>query len=327
MTPRHRTPRRHHPSTALSVLLAFCVLGSLALAGAAAGSGNRGSHSVGGHRHGGQVSHGRGHHGFHGRGHHGLHGRGHHGGFSAGVRHGLRGYGVRYVAGPFGSYRNFSVTGAYRSYGGFRYRTYPSYRFHPAGSVYSYPVSYAPVADPSVYATPGSVYDPVYQRGVAAQPLGGYYDGDYYDDGGYYYDGADPQPQPIYIIVQPAAAGSQQPVQTQQQPTVRQPVAQARPYHPLAVSGGEAGQVFLSVHPSNAAVYLDDDLLGSGDSLSESLAPFVLDSGVHVLEVVHPQYPPQRLVFGMPSEGRLLIEFDLEGDRRGRKAKVTELDE
>ena len=31
-------------------------------------------------------------------------------------------------------------------------------------------------------------------------------------------------------------------------------------------------------------------------------------------------------IFGMPAAGRLQIEFDLEGDRRGRKARVRELD-
>lgn len=292
--------RRRPRISSIFIILGLFVLGFLitAATAAAGGSGSRGVHS---HGHRGSSHHGGGHYGTVGS--HRSYGGG------------LRGYGVHYTAGLYGGYRNYTSSGSYRSYGGFSYRAFPSYQFYPVRSpVASYPISYAPVADASVYATPGSVYDPVFQRGAAAQPLDGYYD-----------DPAAPQPQPIYIIVQPAAAGSQQPAETPS-PVIREPVAQARPYHPLAVAGGEAGQVFLSVHPSNAAVYLDDDLLGSGDTLAAGQEPWVLDSGVHVLEVVHPQYPTQRLVFGMPSAGRLLIEFDLEGDRRGRKARVKSLE-
>ncbi len=301
--------RRRPSISSLFIILGLFVLGFLVTAATAAagGSGSQGVHSRGGHHRGGhhtKVSP----HRSHGTRSHGISHRVRpHGA----VHHGLRSYGVRYTAGLYGGYRNFTASGGYRSYGGFRYRTFPSYQFYPyQNTVYSYPVSYAPVADASVYATPGSVYDPVFQHGAAPQALEEY---------------AADQVQPIYIIVQPAAAGSQPPVRTPQ-PVVREPVVQARPYHPLAVAGGEAGQVFLSVHPANAAVYLDDELLGSGDTLAAGQEPLVLGSGVHVLEVVHPQYPTQRLMFGMPSAGRLLIEFDLEGDRRGRKARVKTLD-
>ncbi len=282
--------------TRISILLLLAVsgLGFLANAAAAA-AGSCGTRGVYGHS-----------------GHH----RGH-GIFRGAIHHGLRSYGVRTTAGLYGHYRNYAATSGYRSYGGFTYRTFPTHRFYPSRSrAYSYPVSYAPVADASVYATPGSVYDPVFQHGVAAQPVDDGYYGDYPVSG-------TQQPQPIYIIVQPASAGSQEPVQAPQ-PAAAEPAPPT--YQPLAVSGGEAGQVFLSVHPVNAAVYLDEDLLGTGESLAAGQEPLVLDSGVHVLEVVHPQFQTQRLVFGMPSAGRLLIEFDLEGDRRGRKARVRSLD-
>jgi hypothetical protein len=231
-----------------------------------------------------------------------------------------RGPGRTYRSGGHhGSYsrRNYGVYGSYA--GGYRYgyrvrshRSYPSSYVYPSYRSYlrspaiyrgyrthlPYPVYYAP----STYG--GTVYldaEPAYGASYVPAP-------------------AAPQPQTIYIVIQPPGEAA---------PAAGPPPAGPayEPEPPAVRSGGEPGRVHLRVEPPDASVYLDDDPLGSGEDIARLEEPLSLSSGVHVIEVLHPAYRPQRLVFGVPAAGELRVEIDLDGDHRGRKALVKDLDQ
>ncbi len=133
-------------------------------------------------------------------------------------------------------------------------------------------------------------------------------------------------PRSYYVsapVVYPPPPGYQQPPA---EPAYEPP---AEPYRPPATnpnavgrpSGG--GQVYLVIEPADAAVYLDDDFLGTGKALSDLDEPLDLRAGVHALEVLHPSLETERLVFAVPADDDLLVEIDLAGDnRRGHRSRV-----
>lgn len=262
-------------------------------------------------------------------------GRGGHRGHASGGHHGsYRSHGahasVGYYRGPGRAYRSGGHHGSYshRTYGvygsyaggyryGYRSRSYvypgyrsPSYRpYLRSPAIYRgyrthlpYPVYYAPAYGGTVYLDA----EPAYGASYVAPP-------------------AAPQPQTIYIVIQPP--GEAAPVAGT--PAAGEaPAAPAYEPEPPAVrSGGEPGRVHLRVEPPDASVYLDDDPLGTGEDIARLEEPLSLSSGVHVIEVLHPAYRPQRLVFGVPAAGELRVEIDLDGDHRGRKALVKDLDQ
>ena len=67
---------------------------------------------------------------------------------------------------------------------------------------------------------------------------------------------------------------------------------------------------------------LDGDYLGTGEDIANLDVPLELPPGVHVLEVQHPDYGAERLVFAVPPGDETLVEINLMGDRRGRKARL-----
>ena len=60
----------------------------------------------------------------------------------------------------------------------------------------------------------------------------------------------------------------------------------------------------------------------TGDEIAGLSEPFELPAGVHVLTARHPDYGSERLVFGVPAAGEILVEINLMGDRSGRKARL-----
>lgn len=126
-----------------------------------------------------------------------------------------------------------------------------------------------------------------------------------------------PAPPPIYIVTPPPAAPA-----TVQAPTPPAPAAPAPAPPAPAPRSTEPGEVQFSVSPSDAKIYLDDDYLGTGGELAslengQSFAP-----GVHVLEVTHPDYRSQRVVFGVTPNDETHVLVDLAVDRVGRRSRI-----
>lgn len=124
-----------------------------------------------------------------------------------------------------------------------------------------------------------------------------------------------PQPQPIYVVVQPPAADARPPAP----PPAAEPAPPPRPA-PRPVSR-EPVALYFDVQPPDAEVYLDDDYLGTGAELADFDRELRFRPGVHVLEVSHPDHPPQRLVFGLNGEPLDLV-IDLAADRPSRRSRI-----
>lgn len=141
-----------------------------------------------------------------------------------------------------------------------------------------------------------------------------------------------PQAQPIYVTRDdPAATGGRQnpqPVYIVDRPDPRAatPRRQAEPEPPPAPqkppTPKKASPVTFNIQPVDAVAYLDDDRLGSGESLAALLEGLVLDPGVHVLEITHPQFKTQRLVFGVSSGEPMEVIVDLAAATPQRRSRV-----
>lgn len=136
-----------------------------------------------------------------------------------------------------------------------------------------------------------------------------------------------PQPQqPVIVVQAPPPQPAPQPVVVQVAPppaptppvVVERPAPPARPPEPR-----EPGQIRFTVVPSDAVVYLNDDRVGTADEL-ENAAPLVVDAGVHVLEISHPDWSAERLVFGVPSAGDLRVQVDLRETKASRRTRLRE---
>lgn len=119
-----------------------------------------------------------------------------------------------------------------------------------------------------------------------------------------------PQPPPQVYIIQPPAPPREEPVW--EPPPQPEPVPEPR--SPV--------ELRLTIRPAEAEVFLDDRFLGSGNDLNARNKPLVLPPGVHVLEVDHPDYPPQRLIFGVGSDSPVRAVIDLTSPRPSRRARI-----
>ena len=123
-----------------------------------------------------------------------------------------------------------------------------------------------------------------------------------------------PAPQPVYIVQpspSPAAA-----------PPVRQSAPRESVSSPAEPKNRDPVEVRFSIRPAAASVYLDDEPIGTGDELMSRETAMRLRPGVHVLEVVHPEYPTQRLVFGASSADPIEVQIDLTTERAGRRSRI-----
>jgi len=120
-----------------------------------------------------------------------------------------------------------------------------------------------------------------------------------------------PQPQ-IYVVTPPVISP---PAPSAVPPPAPPPV-------PAAPRSTEPGEVRFSVLPADAKIYLDDDYLGTGGELAAFEQASLFPPGVHVLEVTHPDYPPQRLVFGVSDTDPAHVLIDLSIDRIGRRTRI-----
>ena len=119
------------------------------------------------------------------------------------------------------------------------------------------------------------------------------------------------EPQ-IYIVTPPVAAAP--PVQTAATTQPAQPIQPPRSTDP--------GEIRFSVLPADARVYLDDEFLGTGAELAALEEAQLYPPGVHVLEVTHPDYRSQRLVFGVSDSDPAHVLIDLSADRLSRRTRV-----
>lgn len=135
-----------------------------------------------------------------------------------------------------------------------------------------------------------------------------------------------PQPQPIFVTRErPAdadAGQAPQPVYIVERPEASPPqsVEAAPPAAPPTPK--KASPVAFDIQPADAVAYLDDDRLGDGESLATLLDGLVLEPGVHVLEVSHPDYKTQRLVFGVGSGEPMEVVVDLAAKTPQRRSRV-----
>ena len=130
------------------------------------------------------------------------------------------------------------------------------------------------------------------------------------------------EPQPIYIVnQQPAPQVIQVPAPAPQaspapEPSYEPPPQTREPSRPRST---EPQEISIRVEPADAEIYLDDELIGTGVTVESSLSS--LAPGIYVLEISHPDFSPQRLVFGVSSDP-VSITIDLTADRPSRRARV-----
>jgi hypothetical protein len=68
------------------------------------------------------------------------------------------------------------------------------------------------------------------------------------------------------------------------------------------------------VQPSDASVYLDGRLLGSGQELVDLHAGLIVDPGAHSLDMVRPGYEAQQLDFEVESGQVVSLQVTLQRD-------------
>ncbi len=161
-----------------------------------------------------------------------------------------------------------------------------------------------------------------------------------FNAGGAFYSFAPIVPYPGYVVyqtpvqyVEPEPAPPPPPPVTQvyivQPPPpvpAPAPAAPSPPAAPEPPASKDPGKVAFAVHPGDAKVYLDDRLLGDGRSLVDK-GSLKLSPGVYVLEVEHPRYEAQRLIFGVTANETTQVAIDLTSERGRRRSRVRTGDE
>ncbi len=120
-----------------------------------------------------------------------------------------------------------------------------------------------------------------------------------------------PPPQPVVVMVPPTTPATPPPAA---EPSRTQPAPAPKPAVPK-----KPGLLTISILPAEAEIFLNDRRLRDLDN-----DPRSLDAGVHVLEISHPDFPDERLVFGMGSAGNVEIEIDLREAKSGRRTRLRE---
>lgn len=117
-----------------------------------------------------------------------------------------------------------------------------------------------------------------------------------------------PAPQ-IYVVQTPAP-----------EPPPYEPPPPPPPAPPVS---NEPGELALDVQPRDARIFLNDRLMGTGESLQAKGEPLRLRAGVYVLEAEHPDFGSQRLVFGVTAEQTVRVVVDLTAEQPRRRARVV----
>lgn len=122
--------------------------------------------------------------------------------------------------------------------------------------------------------------------------------------------------QQVYIVSPSPStpATPDRPAPTHQPPTPAPPTPPEGPREPAAIE--------YRITPPEAMVYLNGELLGSGDDLMTPGELRELKPGVHVLRVTHPDHRPQRVVFDTSSGEPLFVAVDLTAERTAQRSRV-----
>ena len=83
---------------------------------------------------------------------------------------------------------------------------------------------------------------------------------------------------------------------------------------PVASASDKVGRLFISVLPSDAAVYLDGHFLGTAGEIGQLSAGMVVEPGDHVIELVRPGYETVRKDIVVPPGERTIVELELDRD-------------
>lgn len=83
---------------------------------------------------------------------------------------------------------------------------------------------------------------------------------------------------------------------------------------PVAGASDKVGRLYISVLPSDAAVYLDGHFLGTAGEIGQLSAGMVVQPGDHVIELVRPGFETYRKEIVVPPGERTTIELELDRD-------------
>lgn len=129
-----------------------------------------------------------------------------------------------------------------------------------------------------------------------------------------------PEPAPVVVYNQ-VTVNNPPPVErvvVREEPAPRPRV---EPELPRAPKPTAPQKVVFEIQPSDAQVKLDGRKLGTGAELGARSEPFQLTPGVYILQVEHPTYKSQRLVFGVSAE-LVRVEVDLTSEEPSLRARV-----
>lgn len=133
-----------------------------------------------------------------------------------------------------------------------------------------------------------------------------------------------PEPQPVTVINN-VTVNTPPPVVervvVREEPPPRQAAPRAEPEEPRAPRPTAPQKVLFQIMPVDAQVKLDGRKLGSGAELGSREAPVELVPGVYILQVEHPVYKSQRLVFGVSAE-LVRVDIDLTAEDASLRARV-----
>jgi hypothetical protein len=132
-----------------------------------------------------------------------------------------------------------------------------------------------------------------------------------------------PEPQPVTVINN-VTVNTPPPVVervvVREDPPPR-PAYRPEPEEPRAPRPTAPQPVLFQILPTDAQVKLDGRRLGSGAELGSRQEPVELEPGVYILQVDHPVYKSQRLVFGVSAD-QVRVDVDLTSEDPSLRVRV-----
>lgn len=133
-----------------------------------------------------------------------------------------------------------------------------------------------------------------------------------------------PEPQPPVTVINNVTVNTPPPVVervvVREEPPPRH-APRPEPEEPRAPRPTAPQQVVFQIVPTDAQVKLDGRKLGTGGELGSREEPVELAPGVYILQVEHPVYKSQRLVFGVSAE-LVRVDVDLTAEDASLRARV-----
>jgi hypothetical protein len=128
----------------------------------------------------------------------------------------------------------------------------------------------------------------------------------------------EPKGLPTARVFGPKKGGEREPVQAAPDPGLR-PETGGAPDAEAAQLSRHGAALELRIKPGNASVYLDGELMGTGEEMSELERGLAVKPGKHHLDILAPGYSPRALDVEVPSGERQQVVVELEkGAGQGR---------